>query len=113
MRVAPALPARFPLPLAPGPTAPHQHRKWETDRPDHRGNHAGPVSPPLQRFAAETKRILARESGAGQQERPVAAAEILSASDGKSRRFGELGYRYALPVPDFKDCETVGRQKPR
>src|SRR5690606_27902084 len=99
-----------PLPLAPGPTAPHQHRKWETDQPDRSRYPCRVCKPPLPRFAAETKKILARVSGAGQHKRPVAAAEILSASDLESRSFSELTHRDMLCGPDFKDRDTAGRQ---
>ena len=47
------------------------------------------VSPPLQGFAAETKQILVRGSGAGQQKRPVAPAQIPAANDRKPGRFGQ------------------------
>src|SRR3546814_3233660 len=54
-----------------------------------------------------------RVSGAGQQKRPLAAAQILSASDLESRCFGELTNQHMLRVPDFKDREAPRSQYSR
>src|SRR3546814_12450971 len=65
---------------------------------------------PLTRFPVETKKILV---SAGEDQRPVAPAEIAAAVDRKARRAGQGRHRYGLRRPDFKDRRPAGRQQAR
>src|SRR3546814_12138006 len=65
---------------------------------------------PLTRFPVETKKILV---SAGEDQRPVAPAEIAAAVDRNARRAGQGRHRYGLRRPDFKDRRPAGRQPAR
>src|SRR3546814_7418359 len=65
---------------------------------------------PLTRFPVETKKILV---STGEDQRPVAPAEIAAAVDRKARRAGQGRHRYGLRRPDFKDRHPAARQQAR